>query len=99
MRTVVKMSLETLPSELLIEILQYLPLNTLLNGLALVSTQFYYLVQDELLRLKIDMEIDGDTYQTPSSASLSNILLSGKSLEFWFLMSKKCLMISEQVGN
>ena len=71
MRTVVKMSLETLPSELLIEILQYLPLNTLLNGLALVSTQFYYLVQDELLRLKIDMEIDGDTYQTPSSASLS----------------------------
>ena len=71
MRTVVKMSLETLPSELLIEILQYLPLNTLLNGLALVSTQFYYLVQDELLRLKIDMEIDGDTYQTPPSASLS----------------------------
>ena len=64
------MSLETLPSEILIEILQYLPLNTLLNGLALVSTQFYYVVQDELLRLKIDMEIDGDTYFTPS-ASLS----------------------------
>ena len=65
------MSLETLPSEILIEILQYLPLNTLLNGLALVSTQFYYVVQDELLRLKIDMEIDGDTYFTPSASSLS----------------------------
>ena len=65
------MSLETLPSEILIEILQYLPLNTLLNGLALVSTQFYYVVQDELSRLKIDMEIDGDTYFTPSVSSLS----------------------------
>ena len=68
---VLEMSLETLPCEILSQIVQYLPVDSLLNGLALVSTQFYYLVQDELKRLKIDMEIDFDTYQTPQTQSLS----------------------------
>ena len=68
---VLEMSLEILPCEILSQIVQYLPVDSLLNGLALVSTQFYYLVQDELERLKIDMEIDFDTYQTPQTQSLS----------------------------
>ena len=68
---VLEMSLEILPCEILSQIVQYLPVDSLLNGLALVSTQFYYLVQDELKRLKIDMEIDFDTYQTPQTQSLS----------------------------
>ena len=69
---ILEMSLETLPCEILSQIVQYLPVDSLLNGLALASTQFYYLVQDELERLKIDMEIDFDTYQTPQTQSLSN---------------------------
>ena len=66
------MNLEKLPTEILIEIIAYLPLDTLINGLSLVSTQFYFLVQDELPKLKIDLEIDGEQNYDPLSLAKFN---------------------------
>ena len=67
------MNLEKLPTEVLIEIISYLPLETLLNGLSLVSTQFYFLVEDELPRLKIDLVIDGELHYHSLSLAKFNI--------------------------
>ena len=69
------MHLEDLPTEILVDIITLLPLDSLLT-LSEVSKYFYTLVNSELQsgKIPIDLEINEDDYSRVPTVSLKSIL-------------------------